>query len=101
MICIGGLGAGRVGPRNCGIDEETVGTNGGGGGGGGSCGRIERRGLTGGGSSKDERDEVDDGVWETLLIFLVEVYNVENWLRGNEVYSDWTSRILLLLFELI
>jgi hypothetical protein len=36
-----------------------------------------------------------------LLIFLVEVYNVENWLRGNEVYIDWTSRILLLLFELI
>jgi hypothetical protein len=62
LICIGGLGAGRVGPLNCGIDEEKVGTNDGGGGGGGNCGRRERRGLTGGGSSKDERDEVDEGV---------------------------------------
>jgi hypothetical protein len=37
-----------------------------------------------------------------LLIFFVEVNLVENWLRGNEVlYIDWTSRMLLLLFELI
>ncbi len=101
MICTGGLGAGRVGPRNCGIEEENVGTNGGGGGGGGSCGRRERRGLTGGGSSNDESDEVDDGVWDTLLIFFVDVNIVENWLSGNEVYNDWASRMLLLLFELI
>ena len=63
---MGGLGAGRVGPLNCGIDEENVGTNGNGGGGGGSCGRSVRRGLTGGGSSNDDRDDVDDGVWQTL-----------------------------------
>ncbi len=86
---MGGFGAGRVGPRNCGIDEENVGINDGGGGGGGSCGRRERRGLTGGGSSKDERDEVDDGVWHTLVRFLFDVkinwLLVENWFKGNDV----------------
>jgi hypothetical protein len=36
-----------------------------------------------------------------LLIFFVDVNIVENWLSGNEVYNDWASRMLLLLFELI
>lgn len=70
---MGGLGAGRVGPLNGGIDEGNIGINDGGGGGGGSCGRRERRGLTGGGSSNDESDDVDDGVWHTFDIVFVDV----------------------------
>ena len=56
------------------MDEGNIESRGaddsGGGGGGGSWGRRDSRGLTGGGSSNDESDEFDEGVWHTLVLRL-------------------------------